>query len=135
MTATTASPAVQSNPRAGLETDSNAPPRARTQVTGARAREITSKVAGGTAVQVRRFTGTGMLDATPATVHQVWKYTRAGGWVPGKRARRIEFFGKLYGYLIAVPVTALAFIALWFVQRPTRVVFGVILWFALGWAL
>jgi len=135
MTAATESPTVQSNP-AGLKNDPSAQtgPRAQGQAR-ARARDFTAKSATAGVEQVRRFTGTGMLDATPATVKQVWDYTRKGGWIPGDRAQWLEWIGKIYGYLIAVPLTAVLFIGLWFAQRPTRLALGVILWFAARWAL
>jgi hypothetical protein len=76
-----------------------------------------------------------MWDGTPATIRQVAARTSAGGWVPGDRAPWLEFFGKVYGWVIAVPVTAAAFIGCWLVQRPSRVVLAVLCWWFLRWAL
>jgi hypothetical protein len=119
-----------------VQSNAAGPPNAGSNVqTRARAREVTARTWTLGLGQVRRFTGPGWLDATPATVGQVLAYTRAGGWIPGDRARWLEAFGKVYGFVVAVPVTVAAFVTLWFIQRPTRVVGGVLLWYAVRWAL
>ena len=57
---------------------------------------------------------------SPASIKSLVEYTKAGDWVPGEQAEILEFFGKAYGYLIAVPVSAALYAIAWLLQRPGR---------------
>ena len=123
MAAIAESPPVHSTP-AVEGTESHAPTRAGARESTATAQEL-----------LRRFTGRGLLTSTPATLADVIAYTRAGGWVPGERVAWLEWVGKTYGWLVAVPVTGIAYLGVWFIQRPTRLLFGLALLVAARWAL
>lgn len=58
--------------------------------------------------------------ATPPSLAALAAYTAAGDWVPGEQHPVLEFFGKVYGYALALPVTAAAYAALWLLARPLR---------------
>jgi len=61
-------------------------------------------------------------------------YTRAGGWVPGNNSWQVELPGKVYGWTVAVPVTVLAHLLLWTIQRPARLIGVSVLTLLLWWA-
>jgi len=72
----------------------------------------------------------------PATVADVVAWVRDGAVVPGERHPALEFLGRAYGWLLAVPVTVLAYALAYVVQRPSRFLtaLGVIgTWLLLGW--
>jgi hypothetical protein len=75
-----------------------------------------------------------MWERQPESVADVWRYTRAGGWVPGDHSWKVELPGKVYGYCFAVPVTAVAHLLLWTVQRPARLIGVALLAGLLWWA-
>lgn len=68
----------------------------------------------------RRILGCAPYEARPASVRDVVQYTAAGGWVPGEHPWWVEAPGRVYGVLIAVPLTMIANAVLWVTQRPTR---------------
>jgi len=57
---------------------------------------------------------------SPASIAELVAYTAAGDWVPGERAPVLEFLGKAYGYLVAVPVSIALYAVAWLLQRPGR---------------
>ncbi|WP_028930568.1 hypothetical protein [Pseudonocardia asaccharolytica] len=68
----------------------------------------------------------------PASPADVVAYTRSGAWIPGEQAPILEFLGKAYGWLLALPVTVAGAAALWVLQRPSRLglvaVLALVLW-------
>jgi len=71
--------------------------------------------------------------STPASVAEMVAYTRAGGWVRGQRPWWREAPGYLYG-AFAVAVTATGHLAIWIVQRPSRVAATALVAWLLGFA-
>lgn len=59
----------------------------------------------------------------PPAVAEVVAYTRSGDWVPGEQADWLEFLGKAYGWLVAVPVSLGLYSVAWLIQRPARLLF------------
>jgi hypothetical protein len=113
------------------ETPAHVPVQAR--VKGAK--EGAAKVARAGLGKVQKVTGKGMLDQVPPSVRFQIQYAKAGGWIPGEKASWLELLGKGYGFGVAVPVTALGFLLIWFVQRPTRLALGFVLWEAWMWVV
>lgn len=69
-----------------------------------------------------------LLGARPSSIAALLAYTRAGGWVPGERPDWVEWPGKAYGYVVAVPVTAALYAVAAVVARPSRLLLaGVVL--------
>lgn len=56
----------------------------------------------------------------PPALAEIVAYTRSGAWVPGEQAPWLEFFGKAYGWLLAVPVSLCLYVVAWLLQRPAR---------------
>jgi len=56
----------------------------------------------------------------PPSLAELWQYTEDGEWVPGERAPVLEFLGRVYGFLLVLPVHAVAYGLLWMLARPTR---------------
>lgn len=84
-------------------------------------------------VPVRSAPSSSPWASPPPSLAALHAYTRGGEWVPGERAPVLEFLGKSYGYLIAIPVHAVAYAVLWVVERPTRLLLASVIWLALDW--
>lgn len=87
------------------------------------AKAVTQRVsAAGTAVSrdIRRIP---VFRDPPPAVAELVAYTRSGDWVPGERSEWLEFFGRAYGWLVAVPVSLGLYSVAWLLQRPMRVLF------------
>lgn len=76
---------------------------------------------------------TGLWRARPSSLASLHAYTRAGGWMPGEQPLPLEAAGMAYGWLIALPVTAVLYGLAWIVQRPSRAAVTALL--ALVWWL
>lgn len=63
----------------------------------------------------------------PASMEALVAHTRRGDWVPGERHRALEATGHVYGWLVAIPVSAVLYGAAWVLQRPTRVLIVAVL--------
>jgi hypothetical protein len=72
-----------------------------------------------------RATRSSIWSESPASIADLVAYTAAGDWVLGEKAPVLEFLGKAYGYLVAVPVSVVLYAVAWLLQRPGR--------FALAW--
>jgi hypothetical protein len=123
---------VQSSPVQPDDGTQRAQPRARAYT---RARDTVKQTSQKSATVITRYTGRGILNATPATPAAVLRRTKTGGWVPGDHAAWVELTGKIYGYLIAFPITCAAYLAVWFTQAPTRLVAAAALYAGMRWAL
>lgn len=89
---------------------------ARTRTRSIRARSVSTD----TPVTPQVTPRTGMWRARPSSLAAIHEYTRAGGWMPGEQPLPLEAAGMAYGWLIALPVTAVLYGLAWVVQRPSR---------------
>ncbi len=100
-----------------------------TASTRARARDITASAASVKQNAVQKASRLSEVDpwtAQPPSLEALVEYTRAGGWVPGEHPEWVEAPGKVYGYLVALPVTAVLYALALIVQRPSRLVLAVL---------
>jgi hypothetical protein len=63
--------------------------------------------------------GTSLWETHPPSLAELWAYTRAGGWMPGDQRTFWERVGQVYG-LIAIAITAAAYLGLFLIARPER---------------
>lgn len=72
-----------------------------------------------------------VTEQHPASIAALRGYIHSAAWVPGD-VPLLEFLGRAYGYLIALPVSAVLYALAWLVQRPGRAVLAtlvaVIVW-------
>lgn len=71
----------------------------------------------------------------PRSLAEIERYTRAGGWVPGDHPKWVEAPGYAYGYVIALPLSALGYAGLWVLQRPSRVFVSLVVFFCIWLAV
>lgn len=75
---------------------------------------------------------TPLAEQHPASPRELRGYIHSAAWVPGE-VPVLEFFGRLYGYLVALPVSLALYALAWLLQRPARAVvtalITVIVWF------
>lgn len=68
---------------------------------------------------------------SPASPRELRAYILSSAWVPGD-APILEIAGRVYGYLIAIPVSLALYTAAWLLQRPGRfllvAVLGLLIW-------
>lgn len=69
------------------------------------------------------------------SVASVVARTKAGDWVKGDQHPAVEFPGRAWGYLVAVPLTAAGHFVIWVGQSATRTViaFAVVTLVAVSW--
>lgn len=78
-----------------------------------------------------RAAGLSPWAAPPPSLAELHRYVADGEWVPGDRAPILEFLGRAFGFLVVLPVHAVAYGALWVLARPTRLGIAAVLGFAL----
>ncbi len=61
--------------------------------------------------------------AQPASIASVVEHTRRGGWIPGEHPWWWEAPGYAWGYLVAIPGSAVGYAFLWLLQRPAWLLF------------
>ena len=98
--------------------------RARTR-TRIAAESVTKRVRAAGEVVARDVRRVPVFRAAPPAVIELIGYTRAGDWVPGDQAPFLEFLGKAYGWLIAVPISLVLYSVAWLLQRPARLTLAV----------
>lgn len=65
----------------------------------------------------------------PASLSAVWRYADEGAWTTKKGFWRNA--NKVWCRLVAIPISSVAYYLAWFVQRPTRLFFGLVAYFVL----
>lgn len=114
--------------------DPSGPP-SRTEDRPKKTSKAMTKAAGAKSAGSPRSVKAAVYEARPVSLADVVAYTQEGGWVPGDQPEALEIAGRIYGYLVAVPVTAAAYALAWLVQHPLRLVIalviGVVLWVAI----
>lgn len=65
-----------------------------------------------------------IVAAPPPSLATLYAYTQAGEWVPGEQARVLELAGKVYGYAVALPLSAALYAVSLLIQRPARLAFA-----------
>jgi hypothetical protein len=86
-----------------------------------------------TKVAWKRLGDCSPYSGKPPSIRDRVEYTREGGWMPGDRAPWLEFLGKAYGYLLAIPVTAALYAVSWWIAKPSRVISLVFLYALMYW--
>lgn len=73
-----------------------------------------------------------VTEQHPASIAALRGYIHSAAWVPGEMPV-LEVLGRLYGYGIALPVSAALYTLAWLLQRPGRAlltaVVAAIVWF------
>ena len=92
-------------------------PRARPPLSERVKRRLSGRTSRSPAPRTRRSS---IWSESPASIADLVAYTAAGDWVPGEQAPVLEFLGKAYGYLVAVPVSVALYAVAWLLQRPGR---------------
>jgi len=95
-------------------------PRARLPLTESVKRLLTARTSRSPAPRSPRAARGSIWAESPASIADLLAYTKAGDWVPGEQAPVLEFLGKVYGYLVAVPTSIALYAVAWLLQRPGR---------------
>jgi hypothetical protein len=73
-----------------------------------------------------------ITEQHPASIAALRGYVHSAAWVPGD-VPVLELLGRIYGYTVALPVSAVLYALAWLLQRPGRAVLTaivvVIVWF------
>ena len=75
------------------------------------------------------FRPPGVWTDPPASLDAVWRYADEGAWTTKKGFWRKA--NKVWCRCVAIPFSAVAYYLAWFVQRPTRLITGLFLYFVL----
>jgi hypothetical protein len=100
--------------------DPNAQTRTRTRARVAAATITKSVRTAGTSLS-RDIRQIPVFRTPPPALAEIVAYTRSGAWVPGEQAPWLEFLGKAYGWVLAVPISLCLYVVAWLLQRPARV--------------
>lgn len=84
--------------------------------------QLTRHWAGQGKATVDRLTTSKFAELHPASVREMRGYIDSADWVPGD-VPALELAGKVYGYLVAIPVSVLLYAVGFVIQRPGRFLF------------
>lgn len=76
----------------------------------------------------------GLAHEQPASPAELRAYIHSAAWVPGE-VPVLEWLGRVYGYLVALPFSLALYTLAWLLQRPGRALvtalITVIVWFTI----
>lgn len=122
--------------RAGVDSDAEACVRARAKSSVPRLTRRSCELARHWATLAKRtwdgIWENSVTEQHPASIAALRGYIHSAAWVPGD-VPLLELLGRLYGYLVALPVSAVLYALAWLLQRPGRALLTaivvVIVWF------